>query len=250
MEVGRTNFMKYKKRQSRDEEASFANAYLYLLLAEFDAVATLKYTKRAKKTVKLYAVETVKLGEAVLTQELVRAKGAELLRAQSACDAPEVPFDQMSEKQKKRSVEAEVSNGYLQLLTERGFRPVFRPTKSSRKTIKMLRVQALRTHKGKAVSRARLLEIGARLDRLVQERFNGYKTLLLDRAFVQEIAESVPADDGDETFDEDDGAFGVSFVVEGHCIYRLDGRARVLVLDWDVLPPFDMSALGAAPPPR
>ncbi|EDR21893.1 hypothetical protein EDI_146010 [Entamoeba dispar SAW760] len=186
--IGRASFMRMKKRQSRDEEASFSNAYLFFLLSECGASASLKYTKGAQKTVKLYVVDTITIDGKLLTSQTIREKGRELL-IEKKWPIGNIKFETMSLKQQKRSGEAETCNGYLKILMERKFVPEFKQTKSSKKTVKMLRITKLKTPLGKCYNKDLLRKVGIKFDEVVQKGFKGYKTLNLNKLFVQEICQ-------------------------------------------------------------
>ncbi|KAL7720037.1 Uncharacterized protein QTN25_002566 [Entamoeba marina] len=251
---GRASFMRMKKRQSRDEEASFANAYLYLLITEFDANATLKYTKCAKKTVKLYSVESITIDGKCLSQTQIRQCGRELLQQHNQTTI-NLSYTTMSSKQQKRSIEAEMSNGYLKLLIERGFIPSFKQTKTSKKTVKMIRTAFLKNPIGVVYNKELLFHIGVFFDRTVQNGFKGYKTLILNKLFVKDIMESVSAnkssfgemydDDDDFELDDDDDdndndSQTKQFFAYGRSLYKKSADEFNVFVSFDNIPSFHM----------
>ncbi|ELP89992.1 hypothetical protein EIN_403060 [Entamoeba invadens IP1] len=203
---GRAEFMRIKKRKSRDEEASLANSYLFLLLSECDGKAVIKYTKIAQKTVKLYSVESLSFDNMTFTQDMIREEGRKLL-LKNNFKKEDLTTDGMSEKQQKRSVEAEMSNGYLELLIGHKFIADIKQTKSSKKTIKMVRISKLTSPSGTDFSKSYLGNIGNKFAELVQNGFRGHKTLNLDRLFVDEIRQMITLgliDDNSNQNDETD----------------------------------------------
>ncbi|EKE39579.1 hypothetical protein ENUP19_0055G0078 [Entamoeba nuttalli] len=157
-----------KKRESRDEEATLADGYLYILIREFGFSAKLKQTKHAEKTIKLYCVDELFIeNELCVSQEDIQKEGRKL-QHRFGVDTITTP---MNPKQERRSKEAEVSNGYLQMLINVGYNPEFKGTRSARKTIKMYRIKKMESPTKVILEKSVLMEFGKRLDAVVKEQF-------------------------------------------------------------------------------
>ncbi|ELP94997.1 hypothetical protein EIN_251810 [Entamoeba invadens IP1] len=166
-----------KKRESRDEEATLADGYLYILIREFGYSVKLKQTKHAEKTIKLYCAEELFIENGIsVVQEEIQKQGRKLQQRFGA----EPINTPMNAKQERRSREAEVSNGYLQMLINVGYMPEFKGTRSARKTIKMYRVKKITTPTQVVIEKNMLMEFGKRLDHVVKEQFQkGLRTMTI-----------------------------------------------------------------------
>ncbi|EDR26053.1 hypothetical protein EDI_024410 [Entamoeba dispar SAW760] len=166
-----------KKRESRDEEATLADGYLYILIREFGFCAKLKQTKHAEKTIKLYCVDELFIeNEICVNQEDIQKEGRKL-QHRFGVD-PIVTL--MNPKQERRSKEAEVSNGYLQMLINVGYSPEFKGTRSARKTIKMYRIKKMESPTKVILEKNVLMEFGKLLDGVVKEQFQkGLRTMVI-----------------------------------------------------------------------
>ncbi|KAL7715693.1 Uncharacterized protein QTN25_006787 [Entamoeba marina] len=178
-----------KKRESRDEEATLADGYLYILIREFGFSAILKQTKHAEKTFKLYTAEELYIENGTrISQEEIQNQGRVLQRKFLA----EPVTTPMNAKQERRSKEAEVSNGYLQMLINVGYEPEFKGTRSARKTIKMYRIKRMTSPTGVPLEKSLLTEFGKRLDHVVKEQFyKGLRTMTITPEMLIEYEDSL-----------------------------------------------------------
>ena len=165
-----------KKRESREEEAMLADGYLYFLIRLFGFSVKIKQTKYSEKNVKLYLVDEFFIqGGMVITQEDIRREGKKLQERFGAIQTTE----HMNQKQEKRSKEAEMSNGYLQMLMNAGYIPEFKGTRSAKKTIKMYKIKSMRTPTNIELDKEIFITFGKRLDMIIKKRFALGERLLL-----------------------------------------------------------------------
>ena len=102
-----------KKQQTRDEEATLADGYLYFLIRVFGYTAKWKQPKNYERTIKLYCADELSIENILtVTQNDILVEGRKL---QETFGSEPINIE-MNQKQQKRSKEAEVSNGYLQML--------------------------------------------------------------------------------------------------------------------------------------
>ena len=176
------------KRETRDEETTLADGYLYFLIRVFGYTAKWKQIKHSEKTTKLYCVDELFIGNTLrFSQEEIIKEGKKLQEKFNA----EPVIGQMNTKQERRSKEAEMSNGYLQMILNAGYEAEFKGTRSARKTIKMYRIKQLTTPNHVVVDKNVFVEFGRRLDAIVKSLFgNGVRDIVIttDMLIEDEIA--------------------------------------------------------------
>ena len=182
-----------KKRESRDEEATLADGYLYILIGEFGFNVQLKQTKHSTKTIKLYCAEELYINGGIhVSQEEIQKNGKKL-EEQFPNDLN--TSESMNAKQMKRSKEAEISNGYLQMLINAGYTPDFKGTRSAKKTIKMYRIKSMTSPTQVTISKELLMKFGKRLDEIAKKEFdkseNKDATITITIEMLKEYEESI-----------------------------------------------------------
>ena len=150
-------YLKEQKQKSRNDEAAVANAMLDILVRDFNVEMRYVRTKSAQKTVKMLVPHQLTFKDETPPRTLTTDE----IRAVVPSDTPPYPVNaHETEKQRKRTLEARMSNGLLALLEQRNFRFLRKRTRPSTKTTQLIRVISVTTPQNVVLQKQQLIERG------------------------------------------------------------------------------------------
>ena len=135
----RMDFLKRKKRVSRNDETVIFDAMIYLLVKVGYRVK-IKRSKKTTKTIKMFLPNTLFRNTERLSAEDIMAYSPLLLQQLGYESISKETIAQMTAKRLKRTKEARMNNGVLYLLQQNGYTFVEKKVKKANYTERLVRV--------------------------------------------------------------------------------------------------------------